>query len=103
MFMKKILLFVFTFVLSTSSFAEDLTNWSNEDLCRWIDTVSIPEPISVEINMREVVCYDVLGSSQSALEVPISNEHGTVFPSPALRDKKKVSGFNFIFNYKITL
>ena len=101
--MKKMLLFVFTFVLSTTSFAEDLTNWSNEDLCRWIDTVSIPEPISVEINMREVACYDVLGSSQSTLEVPIASELGTVFPSPTLQDKKKASGFNFIFNYKITL
>ena len=101
--MRKLLLLVFTFVLSTTSFADDLSNWSNEDLCRWIDTVSIPEPISVEINMREVVCYDVLGSSHSALEVPISNEHGTVFPSPTLQDKKKASGFNFIFNYKITL
>ena len=101
--MKKILLFVFTFVLSTTSFAEDLSNWSNEDLCRWIDTLSIPEPISVEINMREVVCYDVLGSSQSALGFPVANEHGTVFPSPTLQEKKKVSGFNFIFNYKITL
>ena len=101
--MRKLLLFVFTFVLSTTSFAEDLTNWSNEDLCRWIDTLSIPEPISVEINMREVVCYDVLGLSQSALSVPISNEHGTVFPSPALQDKKKATGLNFMFNYKITL
>ena len=93
--MKKMLLFVFTFVLSSTSFAEDLSNWSNEDLCRWVDIGSIPEPISVEINMREVVCYAVLGSSHSALEVPISNEHGTVFPSPTLQDKKKASGINF--------
>jgi hypothetical protein len=99
----KILIFVFVSILSSISFAEDLSDWSNEDLCRWVDSVSIPEPISLEINMREVVCYDVLGLSQSALSVPISNEHGTVFPSPALQDKKKATGLNFMFNYKITL
>ena len=85
------------------SFSKDLSNWSNEDLCRWVDSVSIPEPVSLEIKMRNVVCYDDFDLSQSVLRAPDSNEHGTLFQSPVQPDKKKMSGPNFIFNYKITL
>ena len=101
--MKKIILLVFTLGFLNVSLANDLSDWTTEDLCRWVDSVSIPEPISQEIDLREVICYDNLESSQYALEAPAYKEYGTVFPSPKVKDKKKSSGLRFIFNYKITL
>lgn len=101
--MKKLLTIILLVTFYNSSFAEDFNDWTNEDLCRWVDSVSIPEPISIEINLREIVCFDAFDSSQFAIEMPKFNEHGTIFPSPSRKDKKKLSGLNFIFNYKITL
>jgi hypothetical protein len=101
--MKKIILLVFSLGFLNASLANDLSDWTNEDLCRWVDSVSIPEPISQEIDLREVICYDNLESSQYALETPMYIKYGTVFPSPKVKDKKKSSGLRFIFNYKITL
>ena len=101
--MIKIILLVFSLGFVNASFANDLSDWTAEDLCRWVDSVSIPEPISQEIDLREVICYDNLESSQYALETPTYNEYGTVFPSLKVKDKKKSSGLRFTFNYKITL
>ena len=85
------------------SLANDLSDWTNEDLCRWVYSVSIPEPISQEIGLRDVICYDSQESSQYSLETPTYYEYGTVFPSPVTKAKKKADGIRFIFNYKITL
>ena len=98
------------FIIFTSfvgvSFASDLSDWTNEDLCRWVDSVSIPEPISLEIKLREVICYDNFELVESSLAAPYQNEHGTVFPSPPSVPqplKKQGSGVNFSISYKITL
>jgi hypothetical protein len=103
--MNKTLLIIFL-VLARSASASDLTTWSNEDLCRWVDSVSIPEPISLEIKLREVICYEESDVVESSLSVPYQNEHGTVFPSPKSSVepvKKQGSGVNFSISYKITL
>ena len=101
--MKKIILLVFSLGFMNASSANDLSDWTSEDLCRWVDSVSIPDPISQEIDLREVICYNNLESSLYALETPTYNEHSTVFPSPKVKDKKKSSGIRFTFNYKIML
>ena len=101
--MKNFILIVFSMGFLNASLANDLSDWTTEDLCRWVDFVSIPEPISQEIDLREVICYVNLESSQYALETPTYNDYGTVFPSPLIKEKKKSSGLRFIFNYKITL
>ena len=104
--MKKRILFIFFTSFVGVSFASDLSNWSNEDLCRWVDSVSIPEPISLEIKLREVICYDNSELVKSSLAAPYQNEHGTVFPSPPSVPqplKKQGSGVNFSISYKITL
>ena len=104
--MKKRILFIFFTSFAGVSFASDLSNWSNEDLCRWVDSVSIPEPISLEIKLREVICYDNFELVESSLAAPYQNEHGTVFPSPPSVPqplKKQGSGVNFSISYKITL
>ena len=85
--MKKIILLVFSLGFLNTSLANDLSDWTSEDLCRWVDSVSIPDPISQEIDLREVICYVNLESSQYALETPTYNEHGTVFPSPVIKEK----------------
>jgi hypothetical protein len=100
---KKIIFLVCSVGFLNVTIADDFSDWTNEDLCRWVDSVSIPEPISQEIDLREVICYDKQESSQYALETPTYNEHGTVFRSPSSKDKKNVGGLRFIFNYKITL
>jgi len=104
--MKNRILFIFLTSFVGVSFASDLSNWSNEDLCRWVDSVSIPEPISLEIKLREVICYDNSELVESSLAAPYQNEHGTVFPSPPSVPqplKKQGSGVNFSISYKITL
>ena len=101
--MKKIILLVFSLGFLNASLANDLSDWTSEDLCRWVDSMSIPDPISQEIDLREVICYVNLESSQYVLETPTYNKHGTVFPSPLTKEKKKSGGLRFIFNYKITL
>ena len=78
--MKKIILLVFSLSFLNVSLANDLSDWTTEDLCRWVDSVSIPEPISQEIDLREVICYDNLESSQYALETPTYNE--SEYPAP---------------------
>ena len=102
---KRILIMFFTSFIGVS-FASDLSNWSNEDLCRWVDAISIPEPISLEIKLREVICYANSELVESSLAAPYQNEHGTVFPSPPADPqpvKKQGSGVNFSISYKITL
>ncbi len=101
--MKKIIILFLSISCVNVSLANDLSDWTDEDLCRWVDSVSIPEPISQEISLRDVICYDNQESSQYALETPTYNEYGTVFPSPVTKAKKKANGIKFIFNYKITL
>ena len=104
--MKNRILFIFFTSLIGVSSASDLSSWSNEDLCRWVDSVSIPEPISLEIKLREVICYSNSELVESSLAAPYQNEHGTVFPSPPADSqpvKKQGSGVNFSISYKITL
>ena len=104
--MKKKILFICLISFIGASLASDLSDWSNEDLCRWVDSVSIPEPISIEIKLREVICYANSELIESSLAAPYQNEHGTVFPSPPADPqplKKQGSGVNFSISYKITL
>ena len=104
--MKKLIILITFLSLWSVSHAKSFDDWSNEDLCRWVDSVSIPEPISLEIKLREVICYDISEPVESSLAAPYQNEHGTVFPSPPSDPqplKKQGSGVNFSISYKITL
>ena len=102
--MKKIILFIVSISLSTFSFARSLDDWSNEDLCRWIDAVKVPDPILSEIEVRELVCFSNSELNEVSIQEPYISEHGTVFPSPKIKQNNhSSSGLKFIFNYKITL
>ena len=102
--MKKIFLSIFLICLSVMSSAQNFDDWSNEDLCRWIDAVIVPDPILSEIEVRELVCFSNSELNEGSIQEPYLSEHGTVFPSPKIKQNNhSSSGLKFIFNYKITL
>ena len=98
----------YSFLLLSSlisiSYANYLDDWSNEDLCRWMDAALIPEHISDEMYSRKVVCVNDSEVIELSTEATYLSENGTVFHSPkTLLKVKPDSGFRFIVNYKITL
>ena len=102
--MKKLILIAFL-GLSTISYANSFDDWSNEDLCRWIDAVKVPDPILLEIKVRDLVCF-CNSEIEASVQKPYASEHGTVFPSPSSNNasnKNSGSGVRFIFNYKVKL
>ena len=102
--MKKIFLSISLICLSVMSSAQNFDDWSNEDLCRWIDAVIVPDPILSEIEVRELVCFSNSELNEVSIQEPYISEHGTVFPSPKIKQNNhSSSGLKFIFNYKITL
>ena len=104
--MKKIVLLLLTFNFCTATYAKTLDDWSNEDLCRWIDAVQVPDPILLEIEVRDLVCLSNPEIIEASFQEPYASEHGTVFPSPSSNNasnKNSGSGVRFIFNYKVKL
>ena len=92
--------------MCSASYAKTFDDWSNEDLCRWIDALQVPEPILLEIEIRDLVCLDNPEIIEVSTQEPVSSEHGTLFPSPSSQNnpnKNTGSGIKFIFNYKVKL
>ena len=91
-------------LISLSANANYLSDWTNEDLCRWMDAALIPEHISDEMYARKVICFNNSEVTELISQATYVSENGTVFPSP--KPSVKVnhdSGFTFRVNYKITL
>ena len=80
--MKK--LFVTTFVasFSISVYAGYLDDWSNDQLCGWMDSSSTPEYIKEEVESREIICHGGVEVSSLPSGAELSSENGTVFASP---------------------
>ena len=80
--MKK--LFVTTFVasFSISVYAGYLDDWSNDQLCGWMDSSSTPEYIKEEVESREIICHRGVEVSSLPSGAELSSENGTVFASP---------------------
>ena len=96
--------FLFLISLISISYANYLDDWTDEDLCRWLDAALIPEHISDEIYARQVVCFNDSEVIEFTSQATYVNKHGTVFPSPKPSVKVKPdSGITFRINYKITL
>ena len=96
--------FLFLISLINISNANYLDDWTNEDLCRWMDAALIPENISDEMYVRKVECFndsEVIELTSQAIYV---SENRTIFPflNPSAKVKLP-SGFSFRINYKITL
>ena len=102
--MIKKYLFVFLSCLISVSYANYLDDWTNEDLCRWMDADIIPEHISEEIYTRKIVCFNDSEAIELTSQATYISEYGTVFPSPKPSAKANTdSGLRFRFKYKITL
>ena len=102
--MVKKYLFLFLSSLISISYANYLDDWTNEDLCRWMDAALIPEHISDEMYVRKVICLNDSEVIELTSEATYVSENGTVFPSPKPSEKVKAgNGIHFKFNYKITL
>jgi hypothetical protein len=54
--MKKLIILITLLGFYSVSYAKSFDDWSNEDLCRWIDAVQVPDPILLEIEVRDLVC-----------------------------------------------
>ena len=80
--MNKMLLIFLATVLTSASYAAYLDDWSNDDLCGWMDSTSAPEYIQKEVDKREILCYGGVEVASLPTEVNLSLESGTVFPSP---------------------
>ena len=96
--------FLFLISLISVSYANYLDDWTDEDLCRWMDAALIPEHIADEMYARKVVCFKDTEVTELTSQATYVSEHGTVFPSPkpsAILNHN--SGFTFRINYKITL
>ena len=80
--MNKMLLIFLATVLTSASYAAYLDDWSNDDLCGWMESSSAPEYIQNEVEKREILCYGGIEVSSLPDESNLSSESGTVFPSP---------------------
>ena len=104
--MKKLIILITFLGFHSVPYAKSFDDWSNEDLCRWIDAVQVPDPILLEIEVRDLVCLSNPEIIEASIQEPYASEHGTVFPSPSSYNyskKNSGSGIRFIFNYKFKL
>ena len=102
--MIKKCIFLFLISLTSLSYANYLDDWTDEDLCRWMDAAIVPEHISEEMYTRKVECFNDSETIASIAQATFISENGTVFPSPKPSAKANTgSGLRFRFTYKITL
>ena len=104
--MKLIIFFISFLSLNAIAYEKNFEDWSNEDLCRWIDADKVPEPILLEIKVRELVCLSNSQIIEASIQEPYASEYGTVFQSHSSNNnsnKNSGSGIRVIFNYKFKL
>jgi len=102
--MIKLYLFLLLSSIVSLSYANYLDDWTDEDLCRWMDAALIPEHISEEIYTRKTSCLKDFEAIELTSQATYISENGTVFPSPKPSVKvKKNSDLRFRLTYKITL
>tara|TARA_B110000438_G_scaffold176020_1_gene168164 strand:+ start:125 stop:454 length:330 start_codon:yes stop_codon:yes gene_type:complete len=105
--MKKLLLLFLSSLISIS-YANNLDDWTHEDLCRWLDSISIPEQILDEIDEREIICYVSYEANGLKAQIPSKYENGIVLPLSSSQTIRTVKPNRTIpillrFNFKFTL
>ena len=80
-FMNKLQIFFLISSLTSATYAAYLDDWSNDDLCGWTDSASVPEYIKIEVDKREILCHGGIEVSSLPAEANLSSGSGTVFPS----------------------
>ena len=69
-------------LISLSANANYLSEWSNDNLCGWMESTSIPEYIIDEVDKREILCSGGIEVSILPESDSYEGENGTAFPSP---------------------
>ena len=105
--MKKLIIIFISSLISVSH-ANNLKDWTNEDLCRWLDSTSVPEQILNEIDVRDAVCFVSYDTNGLSAQIPYEDENITVLPLPKTRVIRTIKThrtipIRFRFNFKFTL
>ena len=105
--MKKLIIIFISSLISVSH-ANNLKDWTNEDLCRWLDSTSVPEQILNEIDVRDAVCYVSYDTNGLSAQSPYEDENITILPLPKTRVIRTIKThrtipIRFRFNFKFTL
>ena len=69
-------------LISLSANANYLSEWSNDDLCGWMESTSVPEYILDEVDKREILCSGGIEVLILPASDPYEGKNGTAFPSP---------------------
>ena len=69
-------------IISLGANANYLSNWSNDNLCGWMESSSPPKNILDEVNKRGILCYGGIETSTLPELDSYEGKNGTVFPSP---------------------
>ena len=105
--MKKLIIIFISSLISVSH-ANNLKDWTNEDLCRWLDSTSVPEQILNEIDVRDAVCYVSYDTNGLSAQISYEDENITILPLPKTRVIRTIKThrtipIRFRFNFKFTL
>ena len=73
---------IITIVFMGATNAAYLDDWTNNDLCGWMDSSSPPEYIQTEVQKREIICYGGVEVSSLPDDKLVTSGVGTTFPSP---------------------
>ena len=80
--MKSRYLIAFVLGFVSTSHGALLDDWSNDDLCGWMESSATPEYIRTEVQKREIICYAGVEVSSLPSSQDKTSQYGTVFPSP---------------------
>ena len=80
--MKKTILISVLIILSSSTYSSYLDTWSNNNLCGWTTSSSVPEDIQKEIEKREILCFGGVEVYEMPTQESFTGKNGTTFPSP---------------------
>ena len=95
--MKKIpLLLLFSFGFTSISLAGYLDNWTDDQLCGWMNNQPPPTHIIAEVNMRGLYCDG--GVSIKTVKTPITKE--SILESRLKRWKSKLKRWNKMIKVK---
>ena len=80
--MKSRYLIAFVLGFASTSHGALLDDWSNDDLCGWMESSATPEYIQTEVQKREIICYAGVEVTSLPSSQDKTSQYGTVFPSP---------------------
>ena len=80
--MKKLILTFLASSFISTSYAGYFDNWSNNDLCGWMNSSSVPKNIQTEVTNRELLCFGGVEVDKLPTVKSINSQYGTSFPSP---------------------